>query len=119
MVKRLALFVEHAGIHGGAVELPQLKYVADFDAAGDLQAAAAGRTGIARLDVADIDRSRIRQIAPPIHATIVHVLLIGAADEIRQVCRGMVDIDAALETDRADEAGLGACGGRIRSAPAI
>ncbi len=47
---------------------------------------------------------------PPIHAAEMHVLLVGSADEIRQVSGGVIDIDAAGKTDGSDEAGLGAGG---------
>ena len=42
--QRLALLIEHAGMHRLAVELPELEDVADLDAARDL-AACRGRSG--------------------------------------------------------------------------
>ena len=93
--QRLALLVEHRGLHRLAVQLPELEDMADLDAARNLQAARAGRARVARCDVADVARSRFGQIAAPVHAGEVHVLLVGAADEIRQVRGGMIDVDRA------------------------
>src|SRR5882757_7171571 len=99
----LALFIQHAGVHGCAVEPAELKYVAHLDAAGDLQVSASGRPGIAGLSIADVDRLRIGEVAAPIHTSIVHILFVRAADEIGQVSRGMVHVDLALETYGPDE----------------
>src|ERR1700719_3516442 len=104
--QRLALFIQYAGVHLGAVQLPELKYVAHLDAARNLEGAAAGGARIAGVSVAYVDRWLIGEIAAPVHASIVHVLFIGTADEIGQVSCGMVDIDPALEADGADETGL-------------
>src|SRR3984957_18106900 len=57
--QRLALFIQYAGVHGGTVELSELKYVAHLDASDDLEVAASARAGIAGLGVADIDGLRI------------------------------------------------------------
>ena len=99
---RLALLVEDGRLHGLAVELPELEDVADFDAARDLERAIAGRARIARHDVADVHGSRLGQIASPVHAGEVHVLLVGAADEIGELRRGVVDVDRAAKTHRAE-----------------
>ncbi len=94
-----ALFIEHAGVHGRAIELSELEYVPHLDAAGNLQLAPSRRTGIALLDIADIDRRLIGEIAAPIHAAVVHVFFIGAAYEIGQVCRCVIDVNAPLEAN--------------------
>src|ERR1700733_4655514 len=63
--------------------------------------------GLGAPRVADIDGERTFEVAPPIRAAEVHVLLVGAADEVRQVSRGMVDIDLAGKADGPDETRFG------------
>src|SRR5258708_24736171 len=43
----LTLLIQHAGIHGGAVQLSQLENMAHFDAARDVQGSSAGGTRVA------------------------------------------------------------------------
>src|ERR1700730_8863111 len=69
--QRLTLLIQHAGIHGGAVELSELENMADFDAACALQGASAGGTEVAALRIANIDGLRILKVPPPIHAAEV------------------------------------------------
>src|SRR5258708_25312050 len=102
--QRLTLLVQHAGIHGGAVQLSELENMADFDPACDFQGASAGGTGVAALRIADIDGLRVLKVAPPVHAAEVHVFFVGPADEIRQVSRSMLDIDLAAEPAGSAEA---------------
>src|ERR1700722_15271917 len=102
----LSLLVQYACIHGLAVQLPELKYVAHLDAARDLKGPAATWARIAALRVANIDGRRVLQIALQIDAAEVCVLLVGAADEVSQVGRGKVDVDRAPKTDGPDEAGF-------------
>ncbi len=84
-----------------AVELAELKDMAHLDAAGDRERAAC-RSGWDRppATLRMSDRLRIGQIAAPVHAAIVHILLVGAADEIGQMRRRMVHIEPAVEADR-------------------
>src|SRR5271157_1356655 len=74
----LALFIENAGMHCLAVQLPKLKDVTHLDAAGYFKGSAPRRAQVAGLGIADINRLRIRQVAPPIRAAVVHVLLVRA-----------------------------------------
>src|SRR5882762_985008 len=108
--QRLTLLIEDTGVHGGAVQLAELEDMADLDAACDLQGSTAGGAGITALRIADIGGLRFREVASPIHATEVHVFLVGPAYEIRQVRCGVVDIDLAGKTDGSYEAGLRAGG---------
>ncbi len=89
----LSLFVEHARFHRFAVQLSQLKNMADFDAAGDFQGSMTARAGVAVLGVAQIHRGWVGQVTAPIHPGEMHILFVGAADEVRQMSGGMIDID--------------------------
>ena len=111
---RLAGFVQHGGAHGLAVFLAELEDVADLDAARDAERALAGGRGIARDHVAQVGRRGLGQVAAPVDAGEVRVLLVRAADEVRQREHGVVGVDPALEPDRPEEAGLGAGGLRDR-----
>ena len=84
---RLALFVEHGGIHRGAVLAAELEDVADLDAAGDAERALAGGARVARDDVAQVHDFALRQVAAPVHAGEMHVALVRAADEIAHLRR--------------------------------
>src|SRR5258708_17985792 len=77
-----------------------------LNAAGDLELAAARRAGVAWLNIADVDGLWVGEVAPPIHAPVVHVFFVGAAHEIGQARGGMIHVDSALKTDRADETRL-------------
>ena len=103
---RLTLLIEHGGMHGLAVQLSQLENMAYLDAARDLQRSAAAGAGVAALRIADIDGVRSFQVAPPVRAAEVHVLLVGAADEVRQMGRGIIDIDLTRKADGPDETGF-------------
>src|ERR1700681_4290307 len=49
----LTLLIQHAGIHGGAVQLSELENVPNFDAACDLQGSSAAGTRVAALRIAN------------------------------------------------------------------
>ena len=57
-----------------------------------------------------MSRCRLGQVAAPVHAGEVHVLFVGAADEIRKVRRGVIDVGLAGKPDGADRAEVPAGG---------
>ena len=72
----------------------QLKDMADFDAAADLQRALAVRTRIAGDDVTEVgDERGLRQVTAPVDVAIMLPVHVGAAGEIVRGCRGAVDDD--------------------------
>ena len=64
-------------------------------------------------------RARLGQVAAPVHAGEVHVLLVGAADEIRQLRCGVVDIDLPANPIGPIEPGSQPVAWRTRSALAM
>src|SRR5882724_6940753 len=104
----LATFIEYHTLHGLAVLLPELEDVTDFDAPGDLQAPMPGWAGIAFDHVANVGGDHSLHIPVPVGAGEMHVLFVGPADEVRQRQGAVIHVDAATETDGADEASLGA-----------
>src|SRR5438874_6431178 len=106
-----ARLIEHQRLHGLAVLAAQLEDVADLDAARDLQPAGAGRAGIALDDVAQIRGDGAAHVALPVHARQMHVLLVGAAHEVRERQCAVIGVYPALQSHQADVSGLGA-GGR-------
>ena len=83
--------VQHARLHGLAVLGAELEDVADFDAALDIERAAAVGTRIAGLGVAQIGDLGLDGVAAPVHAGQMMAPLIGAADEIREHGRRSID----------------------------
>ena len=107
---RLARDIEHGGAHGLAVLLAQLEYVADLDTARDGQRSLARGAGIARHHLAQVGRGSFGQVAAPVHAREVRILLVRADDEVGQSQHRVIGVEAALETHRSDEARLRARG---------
>src|SRR5882762_11262603 len=95
-----ACLIEHQRLHGLAVLAAQLKDVTHLDAARDLQASLTGRARIARDDVAQIRGGGAAHIPLPVHARQMHVLLVGAAHEVRERERAVIRIHAALQSTR-------------------
>src|SRR6195256_4291723 len=105
-----ARLIEHQRLHGLAVLAAQLEDVTHLDTARDLQAPLAGRAGVALDDVAQIRSAGAGHIPLPVHARQMHVLLVGAAHEVRERERAVIGIHAALQSHEADVPGLRAGG---------
>ena len=94
---RLALFVEHGRRHRFRVLPPELKNVADLDTAQDLQGTVAIRARVAVDDVAQVDADRLGAIAAPVGVDVMAIVGVGAADEVRGLRSGMIDVGSQAE----------------------
>src|SRR5882672_5149937 len=105
-----ARLIEHQRLHGLAVLAAQLEDVTHLDTARDLQAPLAGRAGVALDDVAQVRSRGAGHIPLPVHAREMHVLLVGAAHEVRERECAVIGIHAALQSHQTDVPGLRAGG---------
>ena len=80
-----AIGIEYIGFHRFAVFQTKLKYMADLDAACDRNRALAIRARVALDDVTDVDKRGFRQVATPVDTGEMGILLVGAANEVRQI----------------------------------
>src|SRR3954468_177585 len=101
----LAAFVENDAFHGLAVLLTQLEDVTYFNTAGNLETSMTRGARVAFYHVADVSRDHSLHVAVPVDAGVVHVSFIGPGHEVSQHQLAVINIDPALESNRADVTG--------------
>src|SRR6185312_12372362 len=101
-----AALIENQALHGLAVFAAQLEDMTHLDAPYHLESPAAGGTGIAVHDVSEVGCDSALDVPAPVSPGVVHLVLVGAANEVRERQSTVIRVQATAEPDGSKGAGL-------------